>query len=63
MRTVAEWLGDYGAGHENRANELLHWVCVPLIVLTLFGLQRGISPAETVARLLMQEFLNGQATG
>jgi uncharacterized membrane protein YGL010W len=38
MRTVTEWLGEYGASHENPTNELLHWACVPLIVLTLFGL-------------------------
>jgi len=38
MRTVREWLGEYGASHENPTNELLHWICVPLIVLTVFGL-------------------------
>ena len=38
MRTVREWLGEYGASHENPINELLHWICVPLIVLTVFGL-------------------------
>jgi len=38
MRTVREWLNEYGASHKNRTNELLHWICVPLIVLTVFGL-------------------------
>jgi uncharacterized membrane protein YGL010W len=38
MRTVTDWLGDYGASHKNAANKLLHWICVPLIVLTVFGL-------------------------
>jgi uncharacterized membrane protein YGL010W len=38
MRTVTEWLGEYGASHQNPTNELLHWVCVPLIVLSAFGL-------------------------
>jgi uncharacterized membrane protein YGL010W len=38
MRTVRDLLGEYGASHENPTNELLHWICVPLIVLTLFGL-------------------------
>ena len=37
MRTVAEWLGDYGASHENPANKLLHWLCVPPIVLSVMG--------------------------
>jgi uncharacterized membrane protein YGL010W len=38
MRTVKDWLREYGASHENRTNKLLHWICVPLIVLTVFGL-------------------------
>jgi uncharacterized membrane protein YGL010W len=37
MRTVAEWLGEYGASHENPTNKLLHWVCVPPIVLAVLG--------------------------
>ncbi len=37
MRTVADWLGEYGASHENPANKLLHWVCVPPIVLSVMG--------------------------
>jgi uncharacterized membrane protein YGL010W len=38
MRTVAEWLGDYGASHDNPTNKLLHWLCVPPIVLSVMGL-------------------------
>ncbi len=38
MRTVTDWLREYGASHENPTNELLHGICVPLIVLTVFGL-------------------------
>ena len=37
MRTVAEWLGEYGASHENPTNKLLHWLCVPPIVLSVMG--------------------------
>jgi len=38
MRTAAEWLGEYGASHENPTNKLLHWLCVPPIVLSVMGL-------------------------
>ena len=38
MRTVSEWLGEYGASHANPTNKLLHWVCVPPIVLAVLGL-------------------------
>lgn len=38
MRTVADWLGEYGESHADPKNKLLHWICVPLIVLALMGL-------------------------
>jgi len=38
MRTLTNWLGEYGTSHSNPVNKLLHWICVPLIVLTLSGL-------------------------
>ncbi len=38
MRTAAEWLGEYGASHQNPTNKLLHWICVPPIVLSVMGL-------------------------
>jgi len=38
MRTVTEWLGEYGASHQDRTNKLLHWICVPPIVLSVMGL-------------------------
>src|SRR5215469_11544165 len=38
MRTVDDWLGEYGASHRNPTNEVLHWICVPPIVLAVMGL-------------------------
>jgi uncharacterized membrane protein YGL010W len=38
MRTVDEWLSAYGESHQNRANKTLHWICVPIIVISLIGL-------------------------
>jgi len=38
MRSVNEWLGEYGASHQNPTNEVLHWICVPPIVLAVLGL-------------------------
>lgn len=52
-RPVQAWLDEYGESHRNPANKLIHWICVPLIVLSLVGLLwslpvpqafRGISP-------------------
>ena len=38
MRSVTDWLGEYGGSHQNPVNKLLHWICVPPIVLALMGL-------------------------
>jgi uncharacterized membrane protein YGL010W len=38
MRTVSDWLSEYGTSHQNPVNKLLHWICVPPIVLSFLGL-------------------------
>lgn len=37
MRTVHEWLAEYGESHRHPTNKLLHWICVPVIVLCVLG--------------------------
>jgi uncharacterized membrane protein YGL010W len=38
MRTVEQWLQEYGDSHRNSTNKTLHWICVPIIVVSLVGL-------------------------
>jgi uncharacterized membrane protein YGL010W len=38
MRPVDEYFAKYSESHQNSTNELIHWICVPLIVFSLFGL-------------------------
>jgi uncharacterized membrane protein YGL010W len=38
MRTVNQWLVEYGESHRNPRNKALHWVCVPVIVWCIIGL-------------------------
>lgn len=38
MKSVDQWLSEYGESHQNAANKLLHWICVPVIVVSLVGL-------------------------
>ena len=38
MRSIQTWLDEYGESHRNPVNKRVHWVCVPLIVLSLIGL-------------------------
>ena len=38
MKPVSEWLEAYGESHQNPTNKAIHWICVPLIVLSVVGL-------------------------
>jgi uncharacterized membrane protein YGL010W len=70
MRTVTQWLGEYGASHQNPTNKLLHWLCVPPIVLSVMGflwalpvpasfsaLSPGINWATLIAALALVYYL------
>ncbi len=37
-KTADEGFEEYGESHRNPVNKLIHWVCVPLIYLVVFGL-------------------------
>lgn len=38
MRTIQNWLNEYGESHKNETNKLIHWICVPAIVFSILGL-------------------------
>jgi len=38
MKTAEEWIEEYGVSHQNPTNKLIHWICVPLIMLSLLSL-------------------------
>ena len=47
MRSIEQWLTEYNESHQNGINKTLHWICVPLIVLSLLGLLWSVSlPSE-----------------
>jgi uncharacterized membrane protein YGL010W len=37
-KTADQWFAEYGECHHNPANELIHWICIPSIMLSLLGL-------------------------
>ena len=49
MRTVQQWFGEYGESHTHPRNELLHIICVPLIVLTVIGFLWSIPVPAAIA--------------
>ena len=38
MRNIHDWLDAYGESHQNLTNKKIHWICVPLIMITLLCL-------------------------
>lgn len=51
MRKIEQLLLEYGESHQNETNKAIHWVCVPLIFLSVLGLLASI-PAASVVSLL-----------
>ena len=51
MRTVEQWFGEYGESHTHPANELLHIICVPAIVMTVIGFLWAIPVPASFAAL------------
>ena len=38
MRTINDWLNEYGESHKNETNKLIHWICVPVIFFSILGM-------------------------
>jgi len=48
-REIDTLLAKYSESHLNHANEIIHFVCVPVIVFTLLGLVWALHPLAAVA--------------
>ncbi|MGH1343955.1 MAG: DUF962 domain-containing protein [Nannocystales bacterium] len=42
MKTTQEWLDQYGESHTNPTNKLIHWICIPAIVVSLLGILSSV---------------------
>jgi uncharacterized membrane protein YGL010W len=42
MRKIDQLLSEYGESHQNTTNKTIHWICVPLIFLSIVGLVASI---------------------
>ncbi len=51
MKTADQWFELYGASHQNPLNKLIHWFCIPLIVISLLGLLASIPSPVGIAWL------------
>jgi uncharacterized membrane protein YGL010W len=37
-KTADQWFAEYGESHQHKTNELIHWICVPVIFFCVMGL-------------------------
>lgn len=51
MRSIHQWLDEYGESHQNPVNKRIHWVCVPAIVLSVIGLLWSIPVPAAFAEI------------
>lgn len=51
MRKVDQLLVEYGESHQDSTNKKIHWVCVPLIFLSVVGFLASI-PSNPVREIL-----------
>jgi len=51
-RNIDILLARYAESHRNHTNEIIHFVCIPLIVLSLLGILWAIHPVVALAAVL-----------
>ncbi|MGG9961145.1 DUF962 domain-containing protein [Ferruginibacter sp. SUN106] len=42
MKSIQQWLAEYGESHQNETNKSIHWICVPVIFFSVLGLLYSI---------------------
>jgi len=55
-RNIDILLAQYAESHRNHTNEIIHFVCIPLIVLSLLGILWAIHPAVAIGVTLVSLF-------
>ncbi len=50
-KTADQWFAEYGESHQNVINEILHWICVPTIVMTVIALLWAIPVPSAVREI------------
>lgn len=51
MKTTQQWLDEYAKSHQNPTNKLIHWLCIPMIVVSSLGLLASVPMPWAVRHL------------
>ncbi len=49
-KSADQWFAEYGESHQDDTNELIHWICVPIIFFSVMGLIWSIPVPAVVAK-------------
>ena len=49
MKTIHQWLNEYGESHQDHTNKTIHWICVPSIFFSIVGLLYSIKLPVAIA--------------
>lgn len=49
MKSMDQWLAEYGESHRNNTNKRIHWICVPLIMFSVLALLWSIPAGPLTA--------------
>lgn len=48
MKTLKQWLDEYSVSHQNPINKAFHWVCIPLIVFSMWAALKAIPVGDAL---------------
>ncbi|MBS1928378.1 MAG: DUF962 domain-containing protein [Chitinophagaceae bacterium] len=53
MKSLQSWLSEYGESHQNHTNKRIHWICVPAIFFSIFGMLYSVKLPITISGRLL----------
>ena len=53
-KSADQWFDEYGFCHQNHTNKTIHWICIPLILLSIIGLLWEVPVPGLIARAIPQ---------
>ena len=42
MKSIQTWFDEYAESHQNATNKAIHWICIPAIYYSIFGMLASI---------------------
>lgn len=57
---MQDWFDKYGESHQNPVNKAVHWICVPIIFVSIIGILSGLHvPTGFLKNSAIEPFLHG----